>query len=117
MSLFAYPYPSYEPNAVIAGCLAGIVFISLVAWIIQSYQTRFQPRRLSILLSISHLTIFIEFISLFAIGQRMIIVSNYSFVLEIHHEKSCFSRGSFRRCVIGSSHGTSKYLRIRSKSN
>lgn len=121
MSLFAYPYPSYEPNPILAGCVAGVVFISLMAWLIQSCQTRFQPRRLSILLLISHLTIFVELVvlastgnevqtsrilstvllSLFAMGQRMIIVSNYSFVLEIHHERSCFSRGSFVGAVLG----------------
>ena len=120
MSFFAYPYPSYVPNPIIAGCVAGIVSISLIAWFIQSCHTRFQPRRLSVLLLISHLTICIDLIvrasvqdkqldsrtiysvlnSLFAIGQRMIIVSNFSFVLEIHHQKSCLSRTIFISAIL-----------------
>lgn len=107
-----YPYAEYVPNKIAAGCVAGIVGISLIAWFIQSCQLRFKPIRLSVLLLISHLAICVELIvraaisidytnektifmiltSLFAISQRMIIVGNFSFVLEIHHEKSCLSR-------------------------
>jgi hypothetical protein len=111
--LSAYPYPTYIPNKIAAGCLAGIVSTSLIAWVIQSCQIRFRPPRLNCLLLISHLTILTELIvrvavsaeeqnsknvfiainSLFAIGQRMIIVGNFLFVMEIHHEKSWLSRG------------------------
>lgn len=121
MNLFDYPFLSYAPNPAAAGCVAGIVFILLTSWFVQSIRTRFQPRRLSVLLFISQLAIFIELIvrasigdaaknsrivytvlnSLFAIGQRMIIVSNYSFVLEVHHVRSCFSRGTFLGAVGG----------------
>ncbi|CAF1034287.1 unnamed protein product [Adineta steineri] len=107
-NLLIYPYPTYIPNRVVAGSVAGVACISLIAWFIQSCQLRFRPPRICILLLISHLTIFLELIvravvdpqeqnsktvftvlnSLFAIGQRMIIVSNFAFVMEIHHEKS-----------------------------
>ncbi len=120
VNLFAYPYPNYEPNKALAGCVAGVVGISLIAWFIQSCQTRFQPLRLSILLLLSHLAICLQLIvraasnedlktsgtlltvfnSLFALGQRMIIVSNFSFVLEVHHEKSRRSRGIFLGAVL-----------------
>ena len=113
VNLFAYPYPTYVPDKVAAGCVSAVVGISLIAWFIQSCQIRFRPPRLNILLLISHLTIFIELIvraavnedqhnsktvftvinSLFAIGQRMIIVGNFVFVMEIYHEKSRLSRG------------------------
>jgi len=120
INLSAYPYASYVPNKIVAGCIAAIVGISLIAWFIQTCHTRFQPRRLSILLLISHLAIYTELIvhasvntnednartvyivlnSLFAIGQRMIIVGNFSFVLEIHHEKSRLARGIFLGAVL-----------------
>ena len=48
VELFAYPYPTYVPSKVAAGCVAAAVGISLIAWFIQSCQTRFQPRRPSI---------------------------------------------------------------------
>jgi uncharacterized YccA/Bax inhibitor family protein len=119
-NLSAYPYPDYLSDKIAAGCVAGVVGISLIAWFIQSCQTRFRPTRLSILLLISHLAIFIELIvraavsaeqensrtiftvfnSLFATGQRMIIVGNYSFVLEIHHEKSRRSRAIFIVAIL-----------------
>jgi len=112
VNLFAYPYPTYVPNRNAAGCVAAVVSISLIAWFIQSCQIRFRPPRLNILLLISHLAICIELIiraavnadqqnsrgifttvnSLFAIGQRMIVVGNFVFVMEIHHEKSRLSR-------------------------
>jgi hypothetical protein len=108
-----YPYPTYEPNKVVAGCVAAVVSISLIAWFIQSCQARFRPPRLSFLLLLSHLTIFCELMvratvsaseqnsknvftatsSLFLIGQRMIIVGNFAFVIITHHEKSRLSRG------------------------
>ncbi len=120
INLHAYPYPSYVPNKIAAGCVAAVVSISLIAWFIQSCQTRFRPLRLCILLLISHLAICTELLvhatvntnqeneriiftvltSLFATGQRMIIVSNFSFVLEIHHEKSRLARGIFLGAVL-----------------
>jgi hypothetical protein len=108
-----YPYPTYVPSQVLAGCMSCIVGSSLVAWLIQSYQARFRPARLNILLLISHLMIFVEFIvrtvannqyghgsswvfltssSLFAIGQRTIIVGNFVFIMEIRREKSRVNR-------------------------
>lgn len=120
-----YPYPTYVPNPTVAICVSVIEGISLIAWLIQSIQVRFQPRRMSILLLISHLMICAELIvrailttdeqnsqimfgvitGLFATGQRMIIVSNFSFVLEIHHERTRLARGIFlgaTLCVITS---------------
>ena len=115
-----YPYPGYVPNQTVSICVSVVVGISLVAWVIQSIQVRFHPRRLSVLLLISHSMIFAELIvraaldindqdsktmfgiitGLFATGQRMIIVSNFSFVLEIHHEKTRLARGIFLGTVL-----------------
>ncbi|CAF1261669.1 unnamed protein product [Adineta ricciae] len=119
---FGYPYPTYIPSKTANGCVAGVVSISLIAWLIQSCQARFQPTRISVLLLVSHMTIFIELIvratvpaeqqnsrtvfaitnMLFAIGQRMIIVGNFAFVMEIHHKKSRFILLSAMLCVITS---------------
>ncbi|CAF2712438.1 unnamed protein product [Rotaria sp. Silwood2] len=113
LDLLPYPYPTYVPNKVVAGCIAAVCSISLIAWFIQSWQVRFRPPRLCFLLLISHMAIFIDLIvraavpadqqhsknifiivnSLFATGQRMIIVSNYIFVMQMHCEKSPLSRG------------------------
>lgn len=107
-----YPYPTYVPNKIVAACFTAMISISLIAWLIQSCQARFRPPRLSFLILISHLMIFIElivraavhedlqnsktifiiFVSLYAIGQRMIIVANFIFIIDIHHKKSTFSR-------------------------
>ncbi len=114
-----YPYPIYVPNKVIASCAAAVVSISLIAWFIQSCQTRFRPLRPSILLLVSHMTIFTELImraavsgdpnskttfsiviGLFTMGQRMIIMSNFSFVLEVHHEKTRLARGILIGAIV-----------------
>ncbi|UJR07893.1 hypothetical protein I4U23_012175 [Adineta vaga] len=117
-----YPYPTYIPSKTAAGCVAALVSISLLAWFIQTCQQRFQPRRISFLLLISHMTIFIELIVratvpsknqnskavfsiiniLFAIGQRMIIVGNFAFITEMHHKKSRFIVLSAIFCVVTS---------------
>ncbi|CAF1025506.1 unnamed protein product [Rotaria magnacalcarata] len=110
--LLLYPYPTYIANKTVAGCVAAMVGISLIAWFIQSCQARFRPPRISFLLLASHLTIVIELIvratvpedrqnsktifiivnSLFALSQRMIIISNYVFILEVHYVRSLSSR-------------------------
>lgn len=120
VNLSDYPYPSYVPSKAAAGCVFAVVCISLIAWIIQSYQIRFRPPRLIFLILISHLTICIELIvraaltvdqqnsktvfivmnSIFALGQRMIIVGNFIFVLEIHHKKSLYSRIIFIGTIV-----------------
>lgn len=114
------PYPTYVPNKIVAICVAAIVSISLIAWFVQSYQLRFRPPRLTFLLLLSHMAIFIELIiralvpaneqktrnsyiimnGLFAIGQRMIIVGNYVFVLQIHYQKSLVSRIIFISAIL-----------------
>lgn len=102
VDLSNYPYPTYEPNKAAAGVLAGIIAVSSVAWIIQSIQARMNPRRLVIVLLISHLTLFVEFVlraalspqdrrtrlsftittALLAISQRMLIVANMQFLVQ-----------------------------------
>ena len=111
--IVTYPYPTYLPNKVMLGCVAVVVSISIIAWFIQSCYIRFQPHRLTILVLISQLTIFIKLLvcaavhadqqnskdvftvmnSLFAIGHRMIIVGDFIFLMEIRHEKSDLFRG------------------------
>jgi hypothetical protein len=114
-----YPYPNYVPNKAAASCVAAVVGISLIAWLIQSIQTRFQPLRASILLLASHMAICTELIlraavnddrnsktmfsiltGLFTIGVRMIIIANFSFVLEVHHEKTRLARVIFLGVIV-----------------
>jgi cytochrome bd-type quinol oxidase subunit 2 len=120
-NLTNYPYPAYESNKAAAGLLATLIGISLIAWIVQSIQTRFVPRRMIILLLIVHLTIFTELVLraglstdtrnsraaftattvLLAIGQRMIIVANYDFLTQVGNLKSCTSRAIRIGAVLG----------------
>jgi hypothetical protein len=57
-----YPFRSYVPSRFAAGALAIVVFISLVAWFIQSVYARFRPRLLTIFLLVSHLLTFLELV-------------------------------------------------------
>ena len=86
--------------------------LSLVAWVVQSIQARFKPRRPMILILLSHLTIFIELILraalsfetrnsraaftatsvLLAVGQRMIILANYDLITQVDDPKTPRSR-------------------------
>jgi hypothetical protein len=108
MTPLVYPYTTYEPNRAAAAVTASIVGLSLIAWFIQSYRNRFHPTRLCILLLVSHMTICLELIlraaingddrntkyffaitnSLLTVGQRMIIMGNFVFVMEVRREKS-----------------------------
>ena len=116
-----YPYWTYVPNKVTAACVCVLVSVSLVAWLVQSVQSRFRPFRLSFLLLISHLTILTDLIiraaageehrnskyvfqitsTLFLIGQRMIIVSNTAFLTEVLQKKSRFSRVILISTMLG----------------
>ena len=119
-----YPYPSYEPSKPAAGVLAVLVAISLGAWLVQSIKAKFQPVRMSVLLLISHLTIFIELILraalpattrnsraafttttvLLAVGFRVIILANYDFLIRVLSEKHKYARpiliGTFLCTII-----------------
>ncbi|CAF1138976.1 unnamed protein product [Adineta ricciae] len=107
-----YPFPTYIPNRLIAGLFSSFVFLSFIFWCIQSIQTRCQPVRLVILLFVSHVTIFTELMiratinrteiqskliyiimtALYTIGQRSIIVANFTCVLQhpIAKFRCCF---------------------------
>jgi hypothetical protein len=98
-----YPYITYDPSKIAASMVATLIGLSMLAWCIQSYQNRFRPSRLSILMFLSHLAIFIELIlhaaisptdqrtrtvfminsTLFTIAQRMLIMCNTLFLMEI----------------------------------
>ena len=65
-----YPYWTYVPNKVTAACVCVLVSVSLVAWLVQSVQSRFRPFRLSFLLLISHLTILTDLIIRAAAGEE-----------------------------------------------
>ena len=117
-NLSNYPYPSYQSNVPAAGVTASLIGISLIAWIVQSIQSHFQPLRLNILLLLSHLTIFTELVLraalptdirnsragftaatvLFAVGQRMIILANYDFITRVGNIRPWISR----TIIIGS---------------
>jgi len=114
-NLTNYPFPAYEPSTAAAGVIASLIGLSLIAWIIQSVQVRFQQRRLIILLLISHLTIFVALVLraalptttqksraaftaisvLLAVGQRLIILGNYAFLIEARGKQSRLSRAIF----------------------
>jgi cytochrome bd-type quinol oxidase subunit 2 len=120
-NLTNYSYPAYESNKAAAGVLATLIGISLIAWIVQSIQARFTPRRIIILLLIAHLTIFTELLLraglstntrnsrasftattvLLAIGQRTIILANYDFLIRVGHPKSCTSRAILIGTLLG----------------
>jgi len=120
-NLTNYPYPAYESNKAAAGVLASLIGISLIAWIVQSIQSLFKPRRLIILLLIGHLTIFIEVVLravlstdtrnskaaftattvLLVIGQRMIILANYDFLTRLGNLSLCASRAIIIGSVLG----------------
>ncbi|CAF0947174.1 unnamed protein product [Adineta ricciae] len=112
IDLSNYPYATYEPNQIAAGILAGVIGISLIGWLAQA--TR-KFRRLIILLTISHVTIFIELVLraalssserksrasftatsvLLAVGQRTIILANYDYIVRVGEVKPAITR-----CVI-----------------
>jgi uncharacterized membrane protein YqhA len=118
-NLSNYSYPSYESNTTANIVLASFIGISSVAWFIQAIQTHFQPRRINILLLISHLTIFVALVLrtvpftnirssraaltaetvLLVIGQRTIILANYGFLVEVGGPKTC----AFRAIIISMS--------------
>ena len=124
VDLSTYPYPSYEPSKPAAGVLAALVGISLLAWLVQSIQSKFQPVRLNVLLLISHLTIFIQLILrpalpastrnsraaftattvLLAVGFRLVILANFDFLIRVLGEKQKLSRairlGTFLCAIV-----------------
>jgi hypothetical protein len=116
-----YPFPTYIPNKIIAGICASLVFISFLAWLVQSIQNRFQPRRLLVLVLIAHLAIFSELIVratanirahnfkiiytmmtvFYTIGHRAMIISNFTFLMGFYENKSRLSRVIFLGITVG----------------
>jgi hypothetical protein len=110
-----YPFPTYIPNKIIAFVCASFVFISFLLWIIQSIQNHFQPKRLIIVLFLSHIAIFSELMIraisdmvnqnskiiyiamtvLYTIAQRSIIVANFTYLTEYSNKKSHLFRFIF----------------------
>ncbi|CAF0873944.1 unnamed protein product [Adineta steineri] len=102
----------YEIYTVPAAILAAIFGILTIAWLIQSIQASFYPRRLLMLLLISYMANFADLIFratlynsaldvttnliiisiLVAVGQRVIIVANYVFIGLILGTQSSFAR-------------------------
>ncbi|CAF1024728.1 unnamed protein product [Adineta steineri] len=105
-----YPFPTYIPNKLIAYIFSSFVFLSFILWCIKSIQNHFQPIRLIILLFLSHLTICCELIIratifftqtnsqtiyilitiLYTIGQRSIIIANYTYLVQFSNKKFRF---------------------------
>lgn len=116
-----YPYPSYESNKPAAGVLAALFGISLIAWLVQSIQARFKPRRPIILILLSHTTIFVELILraalsteirnsraaftatsvLLAVGHRLIILANYDLLTQVDDSKPNYNRWIIAGSMIG----------------
>jgi hypothetical protein len=121
VDLSNYPYLAYEPSKAAAGTLAILIGISLIAWIVQSVQSHFQPSRLIIFLLLSHLTtmvnlvlraalpsttrnskfIFMFMTILLAGGQRLIILGNYNFLIQLRGTQSWFSRTITIEILLG----------------
>jgi cytochrome bd-type quinol oxidase subunit 2 len=115
------PYPTYMSNKAAAAVLASLIGISLIAWIFQSIQAHFQPRRPMILILFSHLTIVTELIIraalstdtrnsraaftatsvLLAVGQRTIILANYDFLTQVDDSNPCRSRTIIIGSILG----------------
>ena len=115
VDLSSYPFPTYIPNRIIASIVSSFVFISFIFWLIQSIQNHFQPIRLIIPLVLSHLTILSELIIratvnirqensniihmtmtiLYTIGQRSIIVANFTCLFQFSEKKSNLFRWIF----------------------
>lgn len=111
-NLTDYPYPSYDSNQPAAAVLASLIGISLIAWFVQLIRSHFQPRRINVLLLLGHMTIFVELVLravlstaqrnsknaytattvLLAVGQRMIILANYDFLVRAGDLKPCATR-------------------------
>ncbi|CAF3376663.1 unnamed protein product [Rotaria socialis] len=112
VDLSNYPYPSYESSKAAGGILAAVIGISMIAWIFQSIQIRFTPRRPLILLLVSHLTVFVHLVLraalstenrnsragftatsfLIVIGMRAIIIANYDFLTQVGNLKKWMTR-------------------------
>jgi uncharacterized membrane protein YqhA len=110
-------YPENVSNIVANSVLASVIGISSIAWFIQAIQSHFKPTRISIILLISHLTILVGLVlrtihftntssvisatiaagALLAVGQRVIILSNYAFLAQIGDPTSCV----FRTVILG----------------
>ena len=116
-----YPFPTYIPNKIIAGICASLVFISFLAWLVQSIQNHFQPRRLLALVLVAHLAIVSELIVratanirehdskaiytmmtiFYTIGHRAMIISNFTFLIGFYESKSRLSRVIFLGITVG----------------
>ncbi|CAF3349371.1 unnamed protein product [Rotaria socialis] len=103
VNLTNYPYLEYEPSKIAAGIIAFVIGLSLIIWIVQSIQSHFQPRRISVLILMSHVAMFLQFIlravlssstlnsiliytimaGFLAAGQRVIIICNYDFLIQV----------------------------------
>lgn len=115
VDLSSYPFPTYIPNRIIASITSSLVIISFIFWLIQSIQNHFQPVRLIIPLILSHLTILSELMIratvnitqqnpkiihmtmtiLYTIGQRSMIVANFTCLFLFFEKKSNLFRWIF----------------------
>lgn len=110
-----YPFPKYDCNVAAAGVLAAFIGVLSISWTVQAIQSHFKSRRINILLLISHLSLFVELVLraslsteqrnakpgwsaitvLFAVSHRLIILTNYDFLVRSGNLKPCASR-----CII-----------------
>ena len=121
VNLTHYPYRVYESNTIAGSVLASLIGISLIAWLVQSIQAHFKPRRPMIILLIAHLTIFVELILraalssrtgksraafttktvLLAVGQRMIILANFDYLTQYSNLTPYVSRSIIIGSIVG----------------
>jgi hypothetical protein len=102
-----YPYYSYIPSRFSGGVFATIVFISLVAWFIQSLHVKCRPPPLCIFVFMAHLTACIELVlratlnvnvlktktlytmttPLLNIPPRFLLLANYNCLVQLRGKK------------------------------
>jgi hypothetical protein len=87
MANFSYPYPTYVPDKAADDCIAAIVSISPIAWLIQTCRAATVNVDEQYSKNVFTVTRILS-----AMGQRMIIVSNFILVMPFHDNKSRFSR-------------------------
>ncbi|CAF0966792.1 unnamed protein product [Adineta ricciae] len=102
-----YPFDSYTPSGFGATSFAIFVYLSLVAWFVQSLHGKCQPRLLSVFVFVAHLTVFIELVlratvhndvlhtttlykiraPLISVPARFILLANYHCLVELRGQK------------------------------
>ena len=111
-----YPFYSYIPSSFAAGIFAIFVYVSLLAWFIQSLHVKCRPPPLVIFVFVAHLATFIELVlrgtlyidilhtktlyrvtaPLLSVPPRLLLLANYHCLVELRGKKP---RGTLDRVI------------------